>query len=151
MIAHRKKSSRSPSGWKVLAMRPCDVSSVIRLWKKSQGVGIGKSDTPARARKFLQRNPGISSVVYIDGLLVGAVLCGHDGRRGFIHHLAVAPDQQGRGLGRVLVKRCLRHLRKAGIHKCYGLIFAANRRGRKFWRKIGWDCPRVLLPLNSST
>ncbi len=133
------------------AMRPRDIPAVIRLWRRTKGVGVGKSDTPARIRSYLKRNPGISSTARVEGELVGAVLCGHDGRRGLMHHLAVDPSCRRRGIGRALVRRSLRRLHKAGIHKCYGLIFSANRRGRAFWKEVGWDFPMLLRIMSGRT
>ena len=70
--------------------------------------------------------------------IIGAVLCGHDGRRGYLHHLAVARRLRGRGIGRQLVDACLAKLREAGISRCNIFIFANNAAGLKFWARAGW-------------
>ena len=72
------------------------------------------------------------------GQLVAAVLCGHDGRRGTLHHLAVATSHRNQGLGKALVERCLGRLRDAGIRKCGILLFANNAEGERFWRATSW-------------
>ena len=73
-----------------------------------------------------------------DNGLIGTVLCGTDGRRGYLHHLAVDPDYRGRGLARDLVARCLEAAAQAGLPKCHLFLYSANRSGRAFWEHIGW-------------
>ena len=70
--------------------------------------------------------------------LIGAVLSGHDGRRGYIHHLAVRTDWRGSGIGRGLVDRCLQALEEAGIQKCHLFIYTDNKNGMAFWQSVGW-------------
>ena len=94
----------------------------------------------------LWRNPGLSFVARADGVLVGAVLCGHDGRRGYLHHLAVAPAHRRLGIGRRLVARCLSALARQDIPKCNIFVYGHNACGRAFWRRAGWK-PRPDLEL----
>ena len=89
--------------------------------------------------RFLARNPGLSFVAEEEGRIVGAVLCGNDGRRGFLHHLAVEKDRRRSGIGRDLVERCLSALAAAGFRKCHLFVLADNIEGQRFWRKIGWE------------
>jgi ribosomal protein S18 acetylase RimI-like enzyme len=80
------------------------------------------------------------SRVATDGAsIVGVVLCGHDGRRGHIYHLAVDPEYQGRGVGRRLMNECLERLRRAGLERAIILVACDNPRGRDFWRRTGWE------------
>lgn len=125
-----------------------DYEAVLVLWQASDGVGLSDSDTPAQIGRFLKRNPGLSFVALSDGDLVGAVLCGHDGRRGYLHHLAVHPHQRQRGIGRQLVQRCLARLAEAGIQKCHLFVFKDNEGARVFWQRIGWT-PRTELRMMS--
>lgn len=115
-----------------------DYAEVIALWQSSEGVGLSSADAPERIAAYLARNPGLSFVVRVGGDLVGAVLCGHDGRRGYLHHLAVRPDQRGRGIGRALVDACMQALAREGIDKCHLFVFKENVVGLAFWRKVGW-------------
>ena len=115
-----------------------DYAEVIALWQSSEGVGLSSADSPERIAAYLARNPGLSFVIRVDGELVGAVLCGHDGRRGYLHHLAVRPDQRGRGIGRALVDACMQALAREGIDKCHLFVFKENVDGLAFWRKVGW-------------
>src|SRR5438034_8157863 len=94
------------------------LEAVLALWSETEGVGLNESDTPERLILYLNRNPGLSLVACDDRRIVGAVLCGHDGRRGYLHHLVVAPDCRQRGLGRQLVAKCLASLQAIGIPKC---------------------------------
>jgi ribosomal protein S18 acetylase RimI-like enzyme len=122
----------------ILHMTNCDLDAVLGLWTQTDGVGLNESDTPEQLRAFLDRNPGLSLVAR-DGLrLVGAVLCGHDGRRGYLHHLAVLSEYRGRGLGRRMVERCLAALAALQILKCNIFLYTDNGPGQQFWDRCGW-------------
>ena len=116
-----------------------DFNAVIALWRRTEGVGLNESDTRRAIAAYLRRNPNLSFVAEKDGRIIGAVLCGHDGRRGYLHHLAVSKRHRFRGTGRQLVNACLAKLRKAGIQKCNIFIFANNAEGMKFWTHTGWS------------
>jgi putative acetyltransferase len=111
---------------------------VIALWKKSEDVGLSSADQREMIQAYLVRNPGMSFVTKENGVIVGAALCGHDGRRGYLHHLAVAESHQKKGIGRELAERCIESLRNAGIEKCHLFVFHRNKEGKAFWEKIGW-------------
>lgn len=129
-------------------MSPGDYEAVLALWQASDGVGLSDADAPDQIGRFLERNPGLSLVALVDDELVGAVLCGHDGRRGYLHHLAVHPDYRQRGIGRQLVQRCLAKLGEAGIQKCHLFVFKDNEGARTFWQRTGWT-PRTELRMMS--
>lgn len=116
-----------------------DFNAVIALRRRTEGVGLNESDTRRAIAAYLRRNPNLSFVAEKDGRIIGAVLCGHDGRRGYLHHLAVSKRHRRCGIGRQLVSACLAKLRKAGIPKCNIFIFADNRAGMKFWAHTGWS------------
>jgi ribosomal protein S18 acetylase RimI-like enzyme len=116
-----------------------DFDAVLALWRRTEGVGLNESDTRPAIAAYLRRNRGLSFVAEIEGRIIGAVLCGHDGRRGYLHHLAVSKRHRGRGIGRQLVNACLAKLRKAGIQKCNIFIFANNSEGIKFWSHNDWN------------
>ena len=111
---------------------------VLALWRQCEGIGLSEADSRESIQAYLQRNPGMSFLATAERAVVGAVLCGHDGRRGYIHHLAVHPRFRRRGIGRQLVDRCLRALQQAGIRKCHLFIFNRNRDGIAFWEDVGW-------------
>lgn len=131
-------------GTSVRFFRIEDFDAVIPLWRRTEGVGLNESDTRPAIAAFLRRNPGLSFVAEKDRRIIGAVLCGHDGRRGYLHHLAVSKRHRGGGVGRQLVDACLAKLRKAGIQKCNIFIFASNTDGMKFWRHAGWKLRKEL-------
>ena len=122
----------------ILPMAVDDLDDVTVLWNATEGVGMNESDGPEQLRGFLDRNPGLSLIARDGSRLVGAVLCGHDGRRGFLYHLAVLTDYRKRGLGRAMVDRCLKSLSMLGLLRCNILIYVDNHSGEQFWRKGGW-------------
>ena len=121
------------------AMQARDVPPVLDLWRRTPGVGLNEGDDPAGLAVFLARNPGLSLVARHGERIVAAVLCGHDGRRGYLYHLAVAEEYRGRGLGTSLVERGLAGLAAAGIPKCTIVLYADNESGERFWRRRGWS------------
>jgi N-acetylglutamate synthase len=92
-----------------------DLPAARELWAISDGVELAEGDDPPELSRYLQRNPGMSQVALMEHRLVGAVLAGHDGRRGFLYHLAVHPSARCSGIGRELVQRCLQALKQEGI------------------------------------
>lgn len=122
-----------------------DIPAVRDFWASIDGVGLNECDEPAALERYLLRNPGLSLVVRDDaGEVAGAVLCGHDGRRGYLNHLAVAPEYRHRGLGRRLVARCLNDLAALGILRCNIFLYVDNEPGRRFWQCCRW-APRTDL------
>ena len=99
-------------------------------------------------RAYLERNPGVSSVaVGADGALTGALMGGHDGRRGFLYHLAVARGCRGQGLGRSLVGRTIAELARCGVVKAAIMVYVSNHEGRAFWEHLGWKVRADLNPM----
>ena len=127
-----------PANYQIQPMVIEDYDKVLELWRSAGGVGLNESDTRANIAAYLTRNPGMSFVARHGGKLVGAVLCGHDGRRGYLHHLAVAKAHRRLGLGRRLVQNCFDQLAAARILKCTIFLFADNDDGRSFWTRTGW-------------
>ncbi len=115
-----------------------DHDAVLTLWQASEGVGLSAADERDAIASYLERNPDLSFVAWDGDVLVGAVLCGHDGRRGFIHHLAVRESHRRLGIGRLLVECCLNGLREQGIGKCHLFVYRANTAAQAFWQEIGW-------------
>lgn len=122
--------------------------SIYDLWENSEGVGLSQSDSIYEIEKFLKRNPGLCFTAWSGAVLVGAILCGHDGRRGYIHHLAVEPNARRGGVGTALVERCLRELKACGIPKCHLFVFTDNAPALTFWKDLDW-IPRDELLLMS--
>lgn len=123
----------------IIPMTIDDYDEVARLWVNAEGVGLHDfEDSREGIALYLDRNPGMSFVAKYNGILIAAVLCGHDGRRGSINHLAVSPEYRGQGIGKALVNRCLSELQKAGIRKCNIVVFQDNTSGLEFWHKLAW-------------
>lgn len=119
-------------------MVPEDYKQTYALWKASEGIGLSDADTIEAIERYLHQNPGGSFVAYDEDSLVGAVLCGTDGRRGYLHHLAVAASHRGQGIGESLVEYCLQALQSQGITRCHIFVYRNNDLGKSFWKKTGW-------------
>ena len=118
---------------------PADYDEVMALWSCTEGLTLREVDSREAIGRYLARNPGLSLVARDDGQLVGAVLTGTDGRRGYRQHLAVAPSHRGRGLGRALAERAVGALRAVGIRKCHLMVRQENADARAFWTRLGWN------------
>lgn len=116
-----------------------DYDAVLALWQSCEGVGLSEDDSREGIERYLRRNPGLSVVAVHDGRIVGAALCGHDGRRGCLGHVAVEASCRGHGIGRRIVEHCLAGLAQQGIRKCNIIVFRPNTAGAAFWEKIGWN------------
>ncbi|MGA9397725.1 MAG: GNAT family N-acetyltransferase [Anaerolineaceae bacterium] len=116
-----------------------DYQSVYDLWKSTPGIGLSDADSREGIEKFLKANPGRCFVALEADKLVGAIMCGCDGRRGYLHHLAVRPDLRGQGIGRQLVEECMAALRAIGIDKAHIFVYKHNEVGKVFWRNSGWQ------------
>jgi N-acetylglutamate synthase len=116
-----------------------DYEASIELWKRVEGLEIAEGDDKESVSQFVKRNPGLSRVAIDGSTIVGVVLCGHDGRRGHIYHLAVDPKYHGQGLGKRLVEECFDRLRDARIQRVIILVANDNSRGRQFWLRCGWE------------
>lgn len=112
--------------------------AVLALWQSTEGLTLRDADSREAIERYLARNPGLSFVAFEADTLTGAVLCGHDGRRGYLHHLAVAPSHRRRGIGSALAERCLQALAEQGIFKCHVFVRADNPEARAFWQRAGW-------------
>ncbi len=122
----------------VRAMTLADYEGFAALLAGMGGVRLRGADSREGVAKYLARNPGHSFVAEAGGRVVGCLLAGHDGRRGYLHHLAVAPAHRNRGLGGALVERALEKLREAGIEKMHADVLPENADGLAFWLKRGW-------------
>ena len=127
-----------------------DYDKAVALWRMVEGVEVAEGDSKEEIRAYLLRNPGLSRVAEENGTMVGAVLCGHDGRRGLIYHLAVAPASHGKGIGKLLVRECLTHLRATGIVRALILVAGDNAGAHSFWLRNGWEdvAGAILMGIN---
>lgn len=116
-----------------------DYDPAVELWNRVEGLDVAEGDDRETIRRFLQRNPGLSRIATDGSKIAAAVLCGHDGRRGYIYHLAVDPKYEGHGVGRRLMDECLAGLKRAGLERANILVAKDNPRGLEFWRRCGWE------------
>ncbi|MDQ6911490.1 MAG: GNAT family N-acetyltransferase [Verrucomicrobiota bacterium] len=116
-----------------------DYETACALWNEVEGMEICEGDSRAEITAYLKRNPGLSRVAEENGAVVAAALCGHDGRRGYIYHFAVAKNSRGLGIGRRLLEDCVRGLREVGLQRAILLVADDNSLGQEFWLRNGWE------------
>lgn len=122
--------------WRFHELTDADYSSVMALWNSTPGVRA--TESPEEFSRILARNPGLSCVARDGDRLVAAILCCHDGRRGYLYHLAVAESHRRQGIARAIVNRCLTLLTKLGIARCTLFVVAENEDGAAYWKHTGW-------------
>ncbi len=130
--------SALPPSLSLEAFRPGDIDEVIELWRATPGVGLSSADTPPELTRFLDRNPGTSFVARSEGRIVGVIMGGWDGRRGYIHHLAVGAGCRRQGIGSTLLNRLLEEFGRMGVLKVHMFVFVDNAPAIEFYRKRGW-------------
>ena len=120
-------------------MRTSDYDEVKALWMTIRGFAMRSiDDSREGVERFIARNPGLSTVALEDGHVVGAILCGHDGRRATLYHVCVKEGYRKRGIGKAMVVRCMKELQEEGINKVALIAFTHNDVGNTFWKEIGW-------------
>ena len=130
-----------------------DYDQVYDLWMSIHGFGIRSiDDSREGVSRFLKRNPTTSVVAVVSTEIVGAILCGHDGRRGCLYHVCVREDYRKHGIGKAMVVACMRALQKERINKVSIIAFKTNSVGNEFWKDAGWTFREDLnyydFPLN---
>lgn len=135
----------------VVKMTMDDYEEVYHLWMNTPGMGLNDVDDSAEGiEKYLKRNPNTCFVAKKSGCVVGVIMSGHDGRRGYIHHTAVAMDERQEGIGTALVERALKALKKEGISKVALVAFSKNKIGNDFWEKRGFQAREDLVYRNKA-
>ena len=124
----------------IRVMSLADYDRVYALWRSCRNMGLNdRDDSLEGIGRYLRRNPQTCFVALEGGELAGVILSGHDGRRGFIHHLAVAEGFRRRGVATALAERALGALRAEGISKVALVAFKRNEAGNAFWEKLGFS------------
>ena len=129
----------------IRGMTMADYDRVIALLQTTPGVTFRDADSPQATARYLERNPGLSFVAERDGAIVGCIMCGHDGRRGYLQHLAVHPAHRQQGIAAALARRCLAQLESLGIFKSHLDVFKTNEAGQAFWQSQGWKLRTDIL------
>ncbi len=122
----------------IRSMTITDYDEVYELWKITSYNALSSADERDQIARYLIRNEDCSLVAAEDGKIVGTVLCGHDGRRGYIHHMAVLPEYRRRGIAKALASEALKRLQDQGIKKAHIFIFTDNYIAQAVWSSIGW-------------
>ncbi len=124
---------------KIRKMEIADYDRVHDLWMSIKRFSIRSiDDSREGVRKFIERNPDTSVVAEEEGEIVGAILCGHDGRRATFYHVCVREDHRLRGIGKDMVVFCMNALKEEKINKVALIAFTKNDIGNAFWKSIGW-------------
>ena len=124
----------------IKVMTISDYENLFAMWKNTPNIGLRSlDDSKEGISYFLKRNPDTNFVAYEDEKLIGAILCGHDGRRGYIYHTVVLPEYRGRGIATALVEAAVEALQKEGITRVCLNVMKTNEQGKKFWVGKGWE------------
>ncbi len=119
-------------------MKSDDYPGAIALWQSLPGLGLSSADDRQAIELFLKKNPNTCFVAIKESIIVGTVLGGSDGRRGYLYHLAVHRDYQRKGLGRQLSEKCIEAMKTQGVKKCHIFVISSNLEGLHFWERLGW-------------
>lgn len=122
----------------IRVMISADYDAVLKLMHNTPGISLRDADSREATERYLARNPEMSFVAEVQGRLIACVMCGHDGRRGYLQHLLVLPDYRRQGIAQALVERCLVALEQRGIHKCHLDVFKINTSAARYWQGQGW-------------
>ncbi|NOH53503.1 GNAT family N-acetyltransferase [Vibrio coralliilyticus] len=115
-----------------------DYDVVIRLWLQTEGMSVRDADSRENIALYLDRNPDLSFVAISESNIIGAVLVGTDGRRGYLQHLAVLPQFRGQRIGYQLISQSINALANIGIPKTHLFVYDDNLNAQKFYEKLGW-------------
>ena len=119
------------------AATPADHAALFALWRSVPGIQLRAEDEYEPFCRYLERNPGLSLLVEAEGGPIASLLAGHDGRRGYLHHLVVAPAWRGRGLASALLAEVLARLAEQGVRKSHVFVLGAAPDALAFWRARG--------------
>lgn len=132
-------------------MQILDYDDIYSLWLSCNGMGLNDvDDSRDGIKKFLERNPDTCFIAEINNKIVGVIMAGNDGRRGFIYHTAVHPEYRKQGIARKLVESAMTALKECGITKVALVVFARNQDGNCFWEKLGFTVRNDLVYRNQA-
>lgn len=117
-----------------------DYEAVYDLWINTPNMGLRSlDDSKDGIELFLKRNPETCFVALDNETLTGVILCGHDGRRGYIYHTVVRSDHRNQGIGTALIDAAVAALQKEGITRVCLNVMESNEGGKRFWTNRGWE------------
>ncbi|MEE1056241.1 MAG: GNAT family N-acetyltransferase [Acutalibacteraceae bacterium] len=111
---------------------------IFAMWQITSKRALSKADEREEIARYLKRNSGLSQIAVVDGKIVGTVLAGHDGRRGFIHHMAVMPEYRRKGIAKAMAEKAIEKLEREGIVKTHIFTYCDNSAGQSFWGSMGF-------------
>ena len=115
-----------------------DYDEIFEMWQITTKRALSDADSRESIDSYLKRNPEMSQIAIIDGKIVGTVLAGHDGRRGFIHHMAVLPEFRRKHIGNALATEAIKKIMADGIDKTHIFCYQDNLTGQNFWKSLGF-------------
>ncbi len=128
-----------------------DYDRIYDLWMSCSGMGLNNlDDSKDGIDRFIKRNPDTCFVAEEDSEIIGAIMVGNDGRRGYIYHTAVDPQHRKQGIASRLVDAAMQALKQCGINKCALVVFGRNENGNAFWEKIGFTAREDLVYRNKT-
>ena len=128
-----------------------DYEKVYQLWLSCSGMGLNNlDDSKDGIAKYLDRNPATCFVAEKSDEIIGVIISGHDGRRGFIYHTAVNPEYRNQGIAKMLVEAAMDALKANGINKVALVVFDRNKDGNAFWEKVGFTVREDLVYRNKT-
>ena len=126
--------------YKIVEMQLDRYQELINFWKNTEGLWIGDDDSYENLKVFLKRNPGLNFIAISENSIIGTLKSSHDGRRGYLHHLAVKKEFRGKGIAKAFINKCLKNLQQAGITKDRVRVFVidTNKSALEFWKHNGF-------------
>ncbi|MDE5945817.1 MAG: GNAT family N-acetyltransferase [Oscillospiraceae bacterium] len=136
---------------KIRLMNISDYEQVYQLWLSCAGMGLNNLDDSREGiERFLNRNPDTCFVAEDDKKVIGVIIVGNDGRRGYIYHTAVSPEYRNQDIATELVNEAMRALKNLGINKTALVVFSKNSGGNAFWEKLGFTSREDLVYRNKT-
>lgn len=126
------------SSYQIREMIIEDYEDVIVMFRETPGITVRDADSQEATAAYLNRNPGLSFVAVVDKKIIGCVMSGHDGRRGYLQHMIVRPEFRKQGIGKALYSACLSALQAIGIYKTHLFVQKTNVAAEEFWKRQGW-------------
>jgi ribosomal protein S18 acetylase RimI-like enzyme len=121
--------------------------NVVNLWRKA-GISVGSSDSEEEIEKMLKRNPDLLLIGKLDEKVIAMVMGGFDGRRGYVHHLAVDPQYQKKGHGKIILEELINRFRKVDVHKIHLFIERDNFDVVTFYKNLKWQVRDDLIMMS---
>ena len=123
---------------KYFEMRKGHFGLVKEFWERTDGIKLTVGDSEDEFGSYLRRNKGMSFICKDGRIIIGTILCGHDGRRGFIYHLAVDKNYRNMSVAKTLIDKSIKVLRSQGIKRCMLMADNINESAKSFWTKMNW-------------